>query len=65
MMNEVASVVFAAGRGSRMTGYEGNKTLLPLVPAHGSLYEGERPLLVEVLENLPPGPKGIVITRSQ
>ena len=44
-----------------MTGYDGNKTLLPLVPAAGSIYAGERPLLVEVLENLPPGPKGIVV----
>lgn len=60
-MKEVASVVLAAGRGSRMTGYEGNKTLLPLVPAPGSLYEGGRPMLLEVLENLPPGPKGIVV----
>jgi bifunctional UDP-N-acetylglucosamine pyrophosphorylase / glucosamine-1-phosphate N-acetyltransferase len=58
--NQVASVIFAAGKGSRMIGYEGNKTLLPLVPK-GSLYLGERPLLVEVLENLPSGPKGIVV----
>lgn len=56
----VASVIFAAGKGSRMTDYSGNKTLLPLV-SKKSLYEGERPLLVEVLENLPPGPKGIVV----
>ena len=63
MSDEVASVVFAAGKGSRMTGYEGNKTLLPLVP-HGvsaSIYEGERPLLIEVLTSLPAGPKGIVV----
>jgi len=58
---KTASVVFAAGKGSRMTGYEGNKTLLPLVPAGPAAYEGGRPLLVEVLENLPPGPKGIVV----
>ncbi|NTV43787.1 MAG: NTP transferase domain-containing protein [Syntrophobacteraceae bacterium] len=57
---QAASVVFAAGKGSRMHGFEGNKTLLPLVPG-ASLYEGERPMLLEVLSNLPPGPKGIVV----
>ena len=59
-MHEVAGIIFAAGKGSRMIGYNGNKTLLPLVPG-SSLYEGERPLLLEVLENLPAGPKGIVV----
>jgi bifunctional N-acetylglucosamine-1-phosphate-uridyltransferase/glucosamine-1-phosphate-acetyltransferase GlmU-like protein len=43
-----------------MTGYDGNKTLLPLIPGR-SLYEGTRPLIVEVLDNLPPGPKAIVV----
>jgi len=57
---QTASVILAAGKGTRMTGYDGNKTLLPLVPA-GSPYEGERPFLVEILENLPPGPKSIVV----
>jgi len=56
----VASVIFAAGKGSRMVGYSGNKTLLPLIPKK-SLYEGEHPLLIEVLHNLPPGPRGIVV----
>ena len=56
----VVSIVFAAGKGSRMTGYNGNKTLLPLIP-EASLYSGKRPLLVQVLENLPYGPKGIVV----
>lgn len=56
----IASVVFAAGKGSRMAGYEGNKTLLPLVPGPSG-FEGTRPLLLEVLDNLPPGPKGIVV----
>lgn len=55
-----ASVVFAAGKGSRMTGYAGNKTLLPLVPGGGP-YEGDHPLLMEVLLNLPEGPKSIVV----
>ena len=57
---EAASVVFAAGKGTRMLGYGGNKTLLPLIP-RGSAYEGEQPLLFEVLQNLPPGPVGIVV----
>lgn len=64
MLDEVAtksaSVVLAAGKGTRMIGYEGNKTLLPLIPT-GSLFTGTRPLLLEVLDNLPPGPVAVVI----
>ncbi|MCU0586647.1 MAG: NTP transferase domain-containing protein [Syntrophobacteraceae bacterium] len=56
----VASIVLAAGKGSRMTGYSGNKTLLPLIPEE-SPYRGRQPLLLEVLGNLPPGPAGIVV----
>ncbi len=56
-----ASIVFAAGKGSRMVGFSGNKTLLPLV-AGDSLYDGSRPILLEVLDNLPPGPKGLVVS---
>jgi len=59
-MSTVASLVFAAGRGTRMKGYSGNKTLLPLIPAK-SRYQGVRPLIREVLDNLPSGPKGIVV----
>lgn len=55
-----ASVIFAAGKGSRMTGYTGNKTLLPLIPLR-DLYHGSRPILLEVLQNLPEGPKCIVV----
>jgi bifunctional UDP-N-acetylglucosamine pyrophosphorylase/glucosamine-1-phosphate N-acetyltransferase len=43
-----------------MKGYAGNKTLLPLVPAE-SIYEGRRPILIHLLENLPPGPKALVV----
>ncbi|MHC1742540.1 MAG: NTP transferase domain-containing protein [Syntrophobacteraceae bacterium] len=57
---DTASIVFAAGKGSRMVGFSGNKTLLPLV-AGDSLYEGTRPILLDVLGNLPPGPKGLVV----
>lgn len=59
-MSTVASIIFAAGRGTRMTGYSGNKTLLPLV-AGKSRYEGSHPLIMEVLDNLPRGPRGIVV----
>lgn len=62
-MEPIASVVFAAGKGSRMIGYGGNKTLLPLLPKGGP-YQGERPLLLEVLANLPSGPKAIVINHQ-
>lgn len=59
-MSTVASLLFAAGRGTRMKGYFGNKTLLPLIPAK-SPYQGARPLIREVLDNLPAGPRGIVV----
>ncbi len=54
------SVVFAAGKGTRMKGHSGNKTLLPLVP-RDSLYEGDRPMLLHILDRLPPGPKAVVV----
>lgn len=57
---EAVSIVFAAGKGSRMLEYAGNKTLLPLIPKT-SPYHGDHPLLLEVLMNLPPGPVGIVV----
>jgi bifunctional UDP-N-acetylglucosamine pyrophosphorylase / glucosamine-1-phosphate N-acetyltransferase len=56
----IAGIVLAAGKGSRMLGFEGNKTLLPLLPG-SSPYSGNRPMLLEVLDNLPEGPKGIVV----
>lgn len=58
---DVASVVLAAGRGTRMVGYGGCKALLPLLPSERSIYEGERPFILEILEQLPPGPKAVVI----
>ena len=55
-----ASIIFAAGYGSRMGGFSGNKTLLPLRP--GSIpFEGEYPIILEVIRNLPRGPKALVI----
>jgi len=56
----IASVIMAAGRGSRMQGYAGNKTLLPLIPAE-SIYQGQRPILIHLMENLPPGPKALIV----
>lgn len=58
--SSVASVIMAAGRGSRMKGYDGNKTLLPLVP-EASVFEGRHPLLLHLLENLPVGPKALIV----
>ncbi|MBW2615155.1 MAG: NTP transferase domain-containing protein [Deltaproteobacteria bacterium] len=57
---ETASVILAAGRGSRMKEFKGNKTLLPLVPEK-SPFEGRFPILLEILNNLSPGPKALVV----
>jgi bifunctional UDP-N-acetylglucosamine pyrophosphorylase/glucosamine-1-phosphate N-acetyltransferase len=54
----------AAGKGSRMKGFEGNKTLLPLVP-EGSPFVGRRPILAHILESLPPGPKAVVVNHRK
>ena len=54
------SIIFAAGKGSRMKGFEGNKTLLPLVPGK-SMFDGHHPMLLQILDNLPPGPKALVV----
>ena len=59
-----ASVIFAAGKGSRMKGFEGNKTLLPLVAAE-SPYKGSNPILLNVLNSLPPGPKAVVVNHGK
>jgi bifunctional UDP-N-acetylglucosamine pyrophosphorylase/glucosamine-1-phosphate N-acetyltransferase len=50
----------AAGKGSRMIGIDGNKTLLPLVPGV-SPYKGTHPILLHILHNLPPGPRALVV----
>ena len=62
--NKTASIILAAGRGSRMKGYEGNKTLLPLVP-ETSPFSGKQPILFHIIENLPPGPKAVVINHKK
>lgn len=60
MEKQTASVILAAGRGTRMEGFDGNKTLLPLTP-HGSPFEGTHPILVHILQSLPQGPKAVVV----
>lgn len=61
---KTAAVVMAAGRGSRMQGYTGNKTLLPLVPEK-SLFRGREPILLHILKNLPEGPKALVVNHRK
>jgi bifunctional UDP-N-acetylglucosamine pyrophosphorylase / glucosamine-1-phosphate N-acetyltransferase len=61
---ETISVILAAGRGSRMKGYAGNKTLLPLVPKEG-LYRGDVSIISHILTHLPPGPKAVVVHHAK
>jgi len=60
----VISVIMAAGRGSRMKGYEGNKTLLPLAPG-ASIYQGDCPIVMHLAKNLPEGPKAIIVNHGK
>jgi bifunctional UDP-N-acetylglucosamine pyrophosphorylase / glucosamine-1-phosphate N-acetyltransferase len=59
-----ASIIMAAGRGSRMKGFEGNKTLLPLMPA-GTPFQGTHPILLHIIHCLPPGPKAVVVNHKK
>ncbi|BBO87296.1 NTP transferase domain-containing protein [Desulfosarcina ovata] len=61
---KVASIIMAAGRGSRMKGYDGNKTLLPLVP-EASLFEGRQPIILHLFEQLPQGPKALIVNHRK
>jgi bifunctional UDP-N-acetylglucosamine pyrophosphorylase/glucosamine-1-phosphate N-acetyltransferase len=60
MDDAVAAIVMAAGRGSRMSAESGNKTLLPLMPEAADPAR-RRPLLMEILDSLPPGPRALVV----
>jgi bifunctional UDP-N-acetylglucosamine pyrophosphorylase/glucosamine-1-phosphate N-acetyltransferase len=62
---KIASLIFAAGKGSRVKGYEGNKTLLPLVPKGEDVFQGDKPLLLSIIDKLPKGPKAIVINHKK
>jgi bifunctional UDP-N-acetylglucosamine pyrophosphorylase/glucosamine-1-phosphate N-acetyltransferase len=62
--SEIASIIMAAGRGSRMTGYDGNKTLLPLLPGN-SIFEGDHPILLYLLKNLPVGQKALIVNHCK
>ncbi|MBA3029778.1 MAG: MobA-like NTP transferase domain containing protein [Desulfobacteraceae bacterium] len=59
-MKNIASIIMAAGRGSRMKAFDGNKTLLPLVPGK-TPFEGDHPILLQILESLPEGPKCVIV----
>ncbi len=61
---ETASLILAAGRGSRMQEFSGNKTLLPLLPDQ-SPYSGSRPILLQILKSLPSGPKAVVVNHRK
>ena len=60
----VTSIIMAAGRGSRMKGYEGNKTLLPLEPEK-SVFNGRTPIVMHLMENLPQGPKVLIVNHCK
>jgi bifunctional UDP-N-acetylglucosamine pyrophosphorylase/glucosamine-1-phosphate N-acetyltransferase len=55
-----AAVIFAAGYGTRMKGFSGNKTLLPLIP-ESDPFRGRHPMIVEIIGKLPAGPKTLVV----
>ncbi len=60
----IASIIMAAGRGSRMKGYDGNKTLLPLAPEK-NIFTGHKPIVLHLMGNLPPGPKALVVNHCK
>jgi bifunctional UDP-N-acetylglucosamine pyrophosphorylase/glucosamine-1-phosphate N-acetyltransferase len=63
-MHNIASIIMAAGRGSRMKGYDGNKTILPLTP-ESDIYTGSNPILLHIMDNLPTGPKTIIVNHRK
>jgi bifunctional UDP-N-acetylglucosamine pyrophosphorylase/glucosamine-1-phosphate N-acetyltransferase len=60
----VASIIMAAGRGSRMKQYSGSKTLLPLAPGP-SVYEGRHPIILHLMDRLPAGPKAVIVNHCK
>ena len=61
---KITSLILSAGKGSRMKDFKGNKTLLPLVPGV-SRFEGSHPILFQILNHLPPGPKVLVVNHKK
>ncbi|RLB12123.1 MAG: MobA-like NTP transferase domain containing protein [Deltaproteobacteria bacterium] len=55
MIKKVLSIILAAGRGTRMKGYQKNKTTISLLSGY------EYPIILEILKNTPPGNKVIVV----
>ena len=47
-----------------MKGFDGNKTLMPLVPDR-SPFKGTRPILLQIVKNLPPGPKAVIVNHKK
>jgi bifunctional UDP-N-acetylglucosamine pyrophosphorylase/glucosamine-1-phosphate N-acetyltransferase len=43
-----------------MEGFDGNKTLMPLVPDQ-SPFDGTRPILLQIVDSLPAGPKAVIV----
>lgn len=60
----VASIIMAAGRGSRMKNYAGSKTLLPLDPGT-SVYDGRHPIILHLIDRLPDGPKAVIVNHCK
>ncbi len=60
----VTSIIMAAGRGSRMKGYEGNKTLLPLEPGR-SVYDGRHPIILHLMKSLPDGSRSLIVNHCK
>lgn len=47
-----------------MKGYAGSKTLLPLTPG-SSVFSGHHPLIMHLMENLPDGPKALIVNHCK
>jgi hypothetical protein len=64
MTDPIGSIIMAAGRGSRMKGFQGSKTLLPLAPMN-SPFQGNQPILLHILGSLPAGPKALIVSHEK
>lgn len=60
MSPNAASIILAAGRGSRMENLDTNKALLPLAPGRAPR-QRDYPMLLQIIRSLPPGPKAVVV----